>query len=457
MELLKKITFFVTSLLLSSCAVKPQFHVPQSLTPSEPHKLVVLFDGTANDEKSHTNISKLRSLITLQKRTNIRTAYITGVGSGTRFIGMATGWGFSQDLREAYEFLTVNHQSNEDEVYLFGFSRGAFAARALAGFVQVAGIPDFSGLTQGQRKKIVSDLLTIYKSRGSIHDRREAVETRLRNWNQNYVVDKNFKIKFVGIWDTVEAIGLPDKIKNVAFEGVGFSGPSYIHQLCNVENVAHALSLDDDRANVFRPVFLTKTGAVKQCKEKGESRGQTESRLSKRSIQQVFFSGAHSDVGGGYKDTDIDGVSFNWMLSAIKPYKLVPEGTEMYADDLGKTHDPESGVMKVFYPFKHRDISKYKEELGGELTVHQSVIDRLKHIPRKCHEIQWLDENNAFKNCFREEGGLLKYDESACGFEVKADPLYLRGKWEGLSPIGVTLEYCLYDGDLLFAYPRRPE
>jgi uncharacterized protein (DUF2235 family) len=230
MDRLKRAALLISFLFIASCAVKPQFHVPQSLTPSEPHKLVVLFDGTANDEKSHTNISRLRSLITLQNRTDIRTAYITGVGSGARFIGMATGFGFSQDLREAYEFLTVNHQSNKNDIYLFGFSRGAYAARVLAGFVQVAGIPNFSGLTPSQRKALVSDLLAIYKSKGGIQERREAVQERLREWDENYIVDKTLKIKFVGVWDTVKAIGLPDKYKNITVKALGVTAPNYIEK-----------------------------------------------------------------------------------------------------------------------------------------------------------------------------------------------------------------------------------
>jgi len=415
-------------LLIACSAPAPRFHLPESTTGTA-QKLVVFIDGTANDEASYTNVSKLRNLVVLQKRTDIKSVYIEGVGTGYRLFGMGTGLGFSSDIKQSYEFLTIHYQSPENKIHLFGFSRGAYAVRALAGFVQVTGVPNFSGLTDKQRKKAVKELFNVYKSVGTVQERQARLkEKHIKFYNPN---QPPVEVEFVGIWDTVEALAIPD------YEEVNIlKGKDYIDQLCNVKKIAHALSLDDDRARIFTPLLLTKHAAKAQCGK------------NPKKVEQVFFSGAHSDVGGGYDDTDIDGISLNWMLSKVWGEKLeglVPKNTKVYADAYGKTHDPESGWASLAYHFQHRNLSKYHAMLDGSLTVHPAVIDRLACIKQQYNETQWDASDNLFRSCFSKSNGVynylpnnpkcvlkkaepvLNYDKKVCTFTQADDSFSLNG------------------------------
>ena len=415
LTILTKITLVISCLFLFSCAAPaPYFHLPVS-EPSSAQKLVVFIDGTKNDESSYTNVSKLRNLLTLQKRTDIKSAYIEGVGTDNRWLGAAIGTGFTKDLEQAYEFLTQHYQSADNKVYLFGFSRGAYAVRALAGLINVAGIPDFSGLTNKQRETAAKAIVNEYKSKGTVKERQARFKEKQIEF---YDVNQPFvEIEFVGIWDTVEALAIPDYEESNILKD-----KDYVDQLCNVKEVAHALSLDDDRANIFTPLLLTKNAAKTQCG----------SDITEQSpiqvIDQVFFSGAHSDVGGGYTNTNIDGVSLNWMLSKIEgkaPDGLVAKGTRVYADPYGKTHDPEA-ELSIGYAFKHRSISKYAALLDDHFTVHQSVIDRLACTYQQCNEIQWDAQDNLFRHCFTKTNGVYEFTPKAkkCYLIAKSEASY---------------------------------
>ena len=106
----------------------------------------------ANEEGSHTNISKLHKLVTLQNKDDVLSTYIEGVGTRKRILGMATGWGIGNDVRSAYLFLLENYKEH-DKVYVFGFSRGAYASRILSSMLYVAGIPKTTRLYQARREE----------------------------------------------------------------------------------------------------------------------------------------------------------------------------------------------------------------------------------------------------------------------------------------------------------------
>lgn len=400
---------------MTSCStistIEPVLHLPKS-DASEEQKLVIFIDGTENDEKDITNIFKLKNIITLQNRKDIKTIYIEGVGTNNKILGAMFGTGFGQDIKQAYEFLTTNYKTENNKIYLFGFSRGAYAVRILAGMIQIAGIPDLSTLSVKKRKKIVKMIYDAYsdydgKSYDDINVVLKNQEVKLAKLLKKYSRKNNIEIEFVGIWDTVEALAAPDYKENNILE----VRPK-IDQLCNVKHISHALSLDDDRARVFTPIFITKNATKEQCGKP----------VNDRIIKQVFFSGAHSDVGGGYSDTDIDGISLNWMIGELSNYNVLPSDAGVYSDVFGKTHDPEDGIWKYLYHFQHRNISKYAAILDEKLTIHPSVIDRLSCVPQQCHEIDWMNNNNLFRHCFKErKDGTLEYEEDNPRCQIKKE------------------------------------
>ena len=369
---------------LFGCVHTAYNHIPTYGPVYGNKNLVVFLDGTANSEVSHTNIAKLHNLITLQSRPDISATYIKGVGTGIDVVGMAFGGGIGADVREAYKYLCENYNpESDDKIFIFGFSRGAYAARILAALIYVAGIQDLrndpdeqDNLTKQEKRKrerekgqFVSEIYSAYKSTKSISERRKDVYALTRT---KY---RRVEIEFMGLWDTVEALGLPDYKED-------FVHPNnrYADQLCNIKKAAHAVSIDDDRARVFTPILLTRKHLISDCKEK----------VIDNFVEEVWFSGAHADVGGGYKNTQIGGVSLNWMLSRIETYKLLPKNTRVYANPYDKTNDPEEGLLwGLLYHRVNRNLDAYSasEYNHGRLKIHQSVLDRVACVPIDWHEL----------------------------------------------------------------------
>lgn len=399
MKSIKIIITLLFALFLAGCnSMTAINHIPKA-SNEQPMNLVVFLDGTANDEGSHTNIAKLHNLVTLQDNQNIRASYIKGVGTDGKIIGMAMGWGIGHDVREAYLFLAENYNYKRgDKIYLFGFSRGAYAARILAALVHVAGIPDVSEIEKNQRYDFVKKIYKANKGKKSIAERKDDIAAVL-----GYAPISR-DIEFLGIWDTVEALGVPDYEENWKLPN-----SRYEDQLCNIKNAAHAVSIDDNRARIFTPVLLTNNHLIDTCRDV----------VINNIVDEVWFSGAHADVGGGYLNAHISGVSLNWMLKKIAKYNLVHNNTKVYSDYLGKTHDPESGIWGLIYRKRSRDLylyAKHNNYNNNKLKVHQSVIDRLQLMMPKEHEYQWI--TNGFKDCFVVQGKGLKYVKAKDCFTV---------------------------------------
>ena len=389
-------------LMLAGCASNTAVnHVPHS-DASTPRKLVVFLDGTANSEGSHTNVAKLHNLVTLQDDPTILTSYIEGVGTNGKVVGMAMGWGIGHDVREAYTFLTEHYDAERhDEVYIFGFSRGAYAARILAAMVHVAGIPKLCGLSEKERKAKVKKIYAAYKSKKNIDERRDDVAGVLGR------PPASVSVEFLGLWDTVEALGWPDYKENTVNPN-----PRYADQLCNIKKAAHALSIDDDRARIFTPILLTNPHLVDQCDGVPV--------VIDDVVDEVWFSGAHADVGGGYADTFISGNSLNWMLEKIRPYGIAPNGARVYADALGTTHDPESGLFGLIYHKRNRNLPGYVETSSyndGKLKIHQSVLTRLAAQAPESFESTWF-LSKGFKHCFEKKGKGYQYQVDQHCFTV---------------------------------------
>lgn len=389
----KKLLTLLGTLFISSCASVEYTSQPQSIqNDNSPKKIIVFFDGTANDEASRTNVAKLHNLVSLRNRRDIHTIYIKGVGTENSpikgIIGMSAGYGIGKDIRQGYEFIAERYQpQNHDQIYLFGFSRGAYAARILAGMIEVAGIPDISKIKTDtkKRKDLIERIYSAHKGILSPKERRENIS------KINDLVSQPADIEFMGLWDTVEALGVP-----TTREHVGRLNPRYFDQLCNIKHAAHALSIDDNRARLFTPVLLSQPELISSCNENINIQD---------IVSEVWFSGAHSDVGGGYHDSDLSGVSLNWMLGKIESYDLVPPKTSVYEDIYSKSHNPDKGLLGfLLYWNLNRNIPNYADKAAYPnelLPIHDSVIKRLSNpvVGKKWHEFNWIDKNN-YPKCF---------------------------------------------------------
>jgi uncharacterized protein (DUF2235 family) len=238
-----------------------------------------------------------------------------------------------------FEILSFARGSKDSKLYIFGFSRGAYTSRILAGMIYAIGIYDLSPFEKKDRLTISSQLYDTYKGKNKdIKSIRQQCAGIINKWREtlsseissNLNPDYSATIQVLGLWDTVEALGARPTLEAVNERVLGIRDPQeiinpnnrYIDQICNVKHIYHALALDDNRANVFTPIIISSDHVVSTCKPE-------DSAIEK--VEEVWFSGAHSDVGGGYskndnnkkgdntdRDVSLSGISLNWMMSKIK-------------------------------------------------------------------------------------------------------------------------------------------
>lgn len=401
-------------------------------TNKGPQKIAIFFDGTDNDEQSDTNVKKLHSLVTLQNRDDISALYIEGVGAGDKIIGMATGWGIQHRVKMAYTFL-IEHYRQDDEIFIFGFSRGAYSARILASLLYHAGIPNLDSSKSFSSAADISDIVyDAVKDDGISSERR-----------RDNVIDKHISIsspvpvRVLGLWDTVEALGIQNSgaklLDKLGFDtyvaNIDNPNERYGDQLCNVKQAFHAVSIDDDREWIFTPALLTRKHLLETC---SLALGKP---LIKNinEVDEVWFSGAHSDVGGGYNDSLLSGVSLNWMIKKLKDTKLLPKDASVPEDPFGSSHNPESGYWSPIYHEQSRHILKYatSENYNNmKIKLHSSVIERLKKIKPKVHEFNWMNKGTdkdgdmdmneyAYPECF--DNGLNFKDKECNKIDIVYD------------------------------------
>lgn len=355
-------------------------------------RLLCFFDGTWNkpdDKDQLTNVVKLYSVV--PSRASDGTTQVTHyeIGIATKenygrltFAAGAVGIGVSDRIKSGLKFLVENYEPG-DEIYIFGFSRGAFQARSLGGVLALLGVPPRASSDQQldaiwdyyQEHKVSPDESKLGEFRGAAY----------------YPV----RIRCIGVWDTVGNLGVPIIGRSKLNEALVFhsTGLSPI-----VDVGLHALSIDEPR-RPFSPTFWTK--------RKGEAlpEGQV--------IEQVWFPGCHANVGGGYKDSKLSDISLLWMAERVTQLT----GAEIdiahlkqlaNADPLGEAVQPTSdAVFRVshFVPFVRliqqdvKGISPWRRTFTGTWRtshvpasdevvneqVHPSAIERYgKRVKVRC-------------------------------------------------------------------------
>jgi uncharacterized protein (DUF2235 family) len=317
-------------------------------------RLIVCCDGTWNraDHVDHgkpapTNVWKLRSAIDESEGAAVRQYVHYEEGVGTRrwehLTGGGMGVGLSRNVRDCYAFLVQRYQPG-DELFFFGFSRGAFTARSLAGLVRN------SGILRAENLHKVKDAYKLYRSR----DPGDAPwEESAAAFRRAYSYDPDPEITFVGVWDTVGALGIPIDgfrppwlTKLWAFHDTTLS--SY------VKNAYHAISIDE-RRRPFEPTLWV-TG------DKPPPADQT--------VRQVWFAGVHADVGGGYFDCGLSDIPLRWMAGRASDCGLVLKPGQPVvaaADPLGEQHDSMSWFYKLLKPYDRELRSRQGDALEASL------------------------------------------------------------------------------------------
>lgn len=336
-------------------------------------KLVVCFDGTWNNADSgdaETNVSLMARAIRATPQEVGKpqiVLYLRGVGATglavQRVLEGATGLGLDDNIRSAYMFIAQNYIPG-DAIYLFGFSRGAFSARSLAGLIGSCGI---------LRRENLADLGRAWRYYKTTKVR-SPEDFVARHKTKSHV---DATIEFMGVWDTVGALGIPASVFgeiNQREYGFHDTTPSRI-----TRHAYHAMAVDEFR-DEFVPTFWTGEKPA-ECKE----------------LHQVWFAGAHSDVGGGYVDRALANIPLLWMARKAEGCGLELDRKMLGAfkvDTNAPHHDSrrgwtifdrvtptfravcETGFDVTFNETLYRPVvNDVVQPTIGE-KVHQSVIDR---------------------------------------------------------------------------------
>ncbi len=319
------------------------------------------------------------------------TYYDDGVGTEKlrwlRIIGGAFGWGLSRNIRQAYAFLCLNYEPG-DHIYMFGFSRGAFTVRSLAGMVLDIGLLERDVLLKAghNREKVLKKLLRAHRSVPDKSRRTgkvrwdKARQTRLLTAYEiggfkAEALRTDVKIRCIGVWDTVDAVGVPfDELKGVIkrVSGRFFRLRAWQfadHKLDkNVDYGYQALALDEERKTFLPDIWETKFGGDRHCDDR---------------IEQVWFAGTHSNVGGGNPKDALALVTLDWMMQKAEACGLrftlgKLQDAQDDADAHGRIHNSRTGLGAFYrYALRQPYCDRKSDHVGARLPrVHVSVIRR---------------------------------------------------------------------------------
>ncbi len=325
-----------------------------------PKRLVICCDGTWNspDQKDRgqvcpSNVAKTAlAVLTRDARgTEQKIFYDKGVGTGfglDRLLGGAFGVGLSHNISDAYHYLVENYEEG-DELFLFGFSRGAYTARSLSGLIRNC------GLLRHEYADRYDEAYKLYRRRDNL-SKPSSIEAQL--FRKTYAHE--IRIKFLGVWDTVGALGIPvrglrfiNKFLKLEFHDVKLS--TYVDHAC------HALAIDEKR-KPFQPSLW------QQHPEAGDQK-----------MEQAWFAGVHTNIGGGYQDAGLSNITFLWMKEKAEAAGLAFDAAwidqHIKPDPLGELRDSRTGLYKLSRDY-HRPIGE--QERGNE-AVHPAAVTRYKN------------------------------------------------------------------------------
>lgn len=275
-----------------------------------PRNLILLLDGTNNEVKdSFTNVVKLYRCLTRSKGQSV--FYSPGIGTvplmtdwnpavqgAVAAFGLATGWGLDASILSSYRYLVENYQPG-DHVFLFGFSRGAYAARALAGFIHLLGL-------------IEPDQLNLAKYALKAYKRADGDNQLEIAWQFRRVIgSRRVPIQFLGVWDTVASVFVRPglfRLPQQSFLPYTESNPS-------VKVFRQAAAIDERRR-----LFRLYNWAPSQTFQPNPF----ETAICQQDQQTVWFAGYHSDIGGGWAEEESHIAKFPliWMVREAQKHGL---------------------------------------------------------------------------------------------------------------------------------------
>lgn len=307
-------------------------------------RIVICADGTWQSPESEqaTHLMRLARGIAPRGKNNSKQVvfYDWGVGSeGDAVKGGITGAGIDKNIMDCYRFIVHNYDAG-DALFFFGFSRGAYTVRSLAGFIRNCGI-----LTRAEAARI-PEAYELYRQRSPGSGPKADRATQFR---ADHAVADISEIEFVGVWDTVGALGIP-----TPFLGTLSSGRYLFHDTAPskiIRHARHAVAIDENRED-FQPALWSLKPEI--------------------DLQQVWFAGVHSDIGGAYADHGLGDHAGLWMVQEAMRFGLAFEPhfiASLQPDHRAPQHNEYRGIYKILGRSATRTV---------EPLLHASVKARLE-------------------------------------------------------------------------------
>ena len=393
-------------------------------------RIVACFDGTWNTDKSNTNVSRLFRLIADETTGCLeqRHFYDEGVGTklGERIRGGMLGIGLDANIRQGYAWLASQYKLAEPQgldaeqfvagpdIFLFGFSRGAFTARSLGGLINHLGLPKLGSLPGAkasdspQEDALVQRAWDLYAARPTPDEREAAgkpgADAKLKQRVAEYdkAADAHRKqhafypvrIHFLGVWDTVGALGIPR-----VFDNVSLGRPSTKYRFHDtklggcVRHAYHAVAIDEHR----EPYCVTLWDGYKE---------------TTLEVEQRWFPGAHADVGGGYDDNLLPDPPLAWIAgkAADKGLHFIDDRSPPDADGTPKSAQKMPAAFEL----------DGREHLSA---VHDSYAEFMHGAYRLLRSIPGAG-GRAFRRMLVDADGVRQTVDTTANLKVTADSQY---------------------------------
>ena len=349
-------------------------------------RLIVCCDGTWNSRNTGrpTNVEKIAQAIAPRGADGTAQVVFYDQGVGTsfgleRWLGGALGIGLSKNIEDAYRFLVDNYAEG-DEIFFFGFSRGAYTARSTVGLIRKCDL-----LTKRNSHRF-AEAYSIYRERKGGADTALAVAFRER-------FSTPVRVRFLGVWDTVGALGVPGHLGGTLL-GRAINRSAEFHDVkisSKVVGAAYqALAIDEERA-AFEPAIWWREHTPGQA------------------LEQAWFPGWHSDVGGGSVSREqarqqgaLSDIALDWMVGKARTHELAFDDgylrAAVHPDPLAPLHPQRRGIFRLTRRSARRLLRLPDDpalraliERRRRESPHEDPVRRPPAIesPQEIHESAW--------------------------------------------------------------------
>jgi len=362
--------------------------------------IILLSDGTGNSAASvwRTNVWRTFQALDLTGSDQIA-IYDDGVGTSSfkplALIGGAFGYGLKRNVLDLYAFLCRNYEPGVD-IFAFGFSRGAYTIRVVTGLIESQGLLEYE--SEAELRRNVKSAYRAYRAerfhtllrveyplrrlRDAFLRLRDRWDERRKNWKPYAKLGRihPVQIRFLGLWDTVAAYGSPiEELTTTISQWIWPLELPNREPSEHIRRACHALAIDDERTT-FHPLIWSEKHVVPALPRRGP-KGKFEYWVEDERISQVWFSGVHSNVGGGYPDDALAYIPFYWILTEARKCGLRLKENPPWGPAATGPFDP------VHDPDMVRQARSGRDKDGRLYDSRRGFGGYYRYGPRKIHDL----------------------------------------------------------------------